>query len=318
MRLSGGGPSRFQHEAYLHRGDEEFLAGVLPYVRDGLARDETVVVVEPRSRLRLVGDALAGDADAVRFLDMAEVGVNPGRLLPLLTAAVTEHTGAGRGLRVVGEAAHSGRRPAELAECAALEALLNHVFDPGPAWRLLCGYDLAGLPEAAADVALRTHPCWSGPVGGGPSPVYVAAGDGADPAGSGGAAPLPPPTDVVLRGDFGPADVRAVRRTVRQFARACGLSADQVDTLELAGSELAVRAVQQGGRTGSVGLWREPDAVVVEFTDAGRLEDPLAGLRRPGDRPASDLGLFLVHQLCDLVQVRTGPGGTTVRVTTWA
>ena len=317
MRLSGGAPSGFCHEAYLHRGDEEFLTGVLAYVRDGLALDETVVVVEPRPRLRLVREALAQDADAVRFLDMGEVGVNPGRLLPLLTAAVAEHAGAGHRLRVVGEAAHAGRRPAELAECAVQEALINHAFDPGPAWRLLCGYDLAGLPPAAAEAALRTHPVWSGPAGGGRSPAYVAAGDGTDPAGPDGAVPLPPPTDVVLRGEFGRADLRAVRRTVRQFALSCGLSEERVDTLELAASELAAHAVRQGGGAGSVGMWREPDAVLVEFSDAGRLEDPLAGLRRPSDGPEPELGLFLVHQLCDLVQVRTSPRGTTVRVTTW-
>ena len=312
MGHSGGAPPAlgFCHEAYLHRGDEEFLAGVLRYVREGLARDETVVVVEPRPRLRLVSDALGADADAVQLLDMAEVGTNPGRLLPLLRAAVDEHTGAGRRLRVFGEAVHPGRRPAELAECAVHEALLNDAFDTGPAWQLHCAYDLAALPAAAADVALRTHPRWAGPAGGGLSPAYVAAG-------AGGWTPLPSPTDVVLRGEFGPADLRAVRRTVRQFARSCGVSEEQVDALELAAAELAANSVQHGGGTGSVGLWREPDAVVVEFTDLGRIDDPFAGLRRPGAGPEAGRGLYLVHQLCDLVQVRTGPHGTTVRVTTW-
>jgi anti-sigma regulatory factor (Ser/Thr protein kinase) len=29
------------------------------------------------------------------------------------------------------------------------------------------------------------------------------------------------------------------------------------------------------------------------------------------------MGLYLVQQLCNLVQVRTGPTGTTVRVVSW-
>jgi hypothetical protein len=29
------------------------------------------------------------------------------------------------------------------------------------------------------------------------------------------------------------------------------------------------------------------------------------------------MGLYLVQQLCDLVQIRTGAAGTTVRVLTW-
>ena len=309
--------SRFRHEAYLHRGDEEFLPGALQYVREGLALDETVVVVEPGPRLAMVRDALGDDGEAVTFLDIAEVGGNPGRLLPLLASAVAEHSGAGRGLRVLGEGTHAGRRPTEIAESLVHEALVNHSFGPGPGWRLLCPYDVAALSPAVVEAALRSHPAWCGPAGGGPCPTYVPAGDGSDLATLTGDTPLPPPTDVVLRGEFGRRDLPAVRRTVRQFARSCGLPEEKIADLELAASELAANSVRHGGGTGSVGMWREPDAVVVEFTDAGRLDDPLAGRRRPEDRQASGMGLYLVHQLCDLVQVRTGPAGTTVRISTW-
>ena len=315
--MTAPAPPRFRHDVLLHHGDAEFLAGVLDHVHEGLARGDTVVVAEPRARLELLADALAGDACHVRLVDIAEAGPNPGRLLPLLSSLVAEHAGAGRGLRVVGEGAHAGRRPAELAECAVHEALVNHAFGPGPEWRLLCPYDAAALPAATVEAALRTHPTVRTPSGAGPSPSYVGAGDGADLASLTGVAPLPPPTDVVLRGEFGRCDLPAVRRTVRQFARSCGLPEEQVANLELAASELAANSVQHGGGTGSVGLWRDPDAVVVEFTDAGRLEDPIAGRRRPEGGQESGMGLYLVHQLCDLVQVRTGPAGTTVRVSTW-
>ena len=58
--------------------------------------------------------------------------------------------------------------------------------------------------------------------------------------------------------------------------------------------------------------------VLVEFTCPGRLTDPLAGRRRPDPLGGGGMGLYLVQQLCDLVQIRTGPAGTTVRVSTWA
>lgn len=315
--MSAPARPRFRHEVYLYRGDEEFLLGALRYVREGLAQDETVVVAEPRQRLEMLRDALRDDAEPVSFVDIADVGGNPGRLLPLLAATVAEHSGAGRRLRVLGEGAHAGRRPAELAECLVHEALVNHTFGPGRGWWLLCPYDVAALPPAVAEAALRAHPAWSGPAGGGPSPTYVGAGDGADLADLTGDTPLPPPTDVVLRGEFGRRDLPAVRRTVHQFARSCGLPEEKTANLELAAAELAANSVRHGGGTGSIGLWREPDAVVVEFTDAGRLVDPLAGRRRPEDPQGSGTGLYLVHQLGDLVQVRTGPAGTTVRITTW-
>ena len=314
--MSAAATSHFRHEIHLHRGDEEFLAGALGFVREGLAREETVVVAEPRRRLALVRDALGTDAAAVSFLDVDEVGGNPGRLLPLLASTVAEHTGAGHGLRVLGEGVHAGRRRAELAECLVHEALINHAFGPGPAWLLLCAYDAATLPPDVADAAMRAHPARSGP-GGGPNPAYVPACDGADLAALTGDAPLPPPTDVVLRGEFGRRDLPAVRRTVHRFARSCGLPEARTADLEIAASELAANSVRHGGGHGSVGLWCEPDAVVVEFSDAGRLEDPLVGRRRPEDPQGSGMGLYLVHQLCDLVQVRTGPAGTTVRVSTW-
>ncbi len=57
--------------------------------------------------------------------------------------------------------------------------------------------------------------------------------------------------------------------------------------------------------------------MVVEFTSPRRLTDPLAGRRRPDPWAEGGMGLYLVHHLCDLVQVRTGPAGTTVRVSTW-
>ena len=49
---------RFEHEAMFYRGDADFLAGLLPFVREGLERDEAVVVAEPGPRLDLLRDAL--------------------------------------------------------------------------------------------------------------------------------------------------------------------------------------------------------------------------------------------------------------------
>jgi hypothetical protein len=48
--------------------------------------------------------------------------------------------------------------------------------------------------------------------------------------------------------------------------------------------------------------------------DQGEITDPLVGRYPPG--PDLDVnGLWLVNQLCDLVQIRSGPDGTYVRLT---
>jgi anti-sigma regulatory factor (Ser/Thr protein kinase) len=254
-------------------------------------------------------EALGSDAGAVDFHDMADIGANPGRIIGMWAAVLDATTRAGRRLRGVGEPAFPGRRPAEFVECTLHEMLLNHAFGDGPGWRLLCPYDRAHLPRAVTQGALRTHPVVATSDSRTPSSAYVAAGHVAAFAER-----LREPGDAVLRGQFGEGDVPAIRHTVAQWARSCGLPDERVRVLELAASELAAHSLRRDVGPGTVALWLEHGAALVQFTDAGTLDDPLAGRLGPGhDRDP----LYLLNQLCDLVQVRSSDGATTVRVTTW-
>lgn len=302
----------FEHEALFYRDDESFLAGLVPYVCEGLSRGEDVVVAEPPDRLELLRDALGPDAAGVRWLDMAVLGRNPARIIGAWTEAVEAATAAGTGLRGVGEPAWPGRRDAEFAECRLHELLLATAFDDGPAWRLLCPYDQTRLPRAVRTAALQSHPLVSTSEYRRPSTSFHR-----DAAAAAFGTPLQQPTEGVLRGSYGVDDVRATRRTVASFGRSCGLSDAQVEALEVAASELVVNSVRHGGGSGTLALWDTDEAAVVEFSDAGQIADPLVGRRRPpADRPGGR-GLYLVNQLCDLVQVRSSRRGTTVRITTW-
>jgi anti-sigma regulatory factor (Ser/Thr protein kinase) len=309
--LDRGAPTAgFAHEAMFYRGEAEFLDGVLPFVREGLEQDETVLVAEPGQRLQLLREALGEDAGHVQFLDMAEIGANPARILGVWASAVARH--ADGGLRGVGEPAWFGRRPAELVECQLHEVLLNHAFTGGPSWRLMCPYDEQHLPGPVCRGALQAHPVRATP---GARRASTTFADDAHVAAF--AAPLPPSGDAVLRGTYGPADVPAARRTVAQYARSCGLPEEQAEVLELAASELATNSIRHGGGQGTLAMWLEPGAAVVEFSDAGHLHDPLVGRRMPPETQEGGRGLYLVNQLCDLVQLRSSPTGTTVRITTW-
>jgi anti-sigma regulatory factor (Ser/Thr protein kinase) len=303
---------RFEHEVLFYRGDDDFLAGLVPFVRQGLARDEAVVVAEPRPRLEQLREALGADAAAVQWFDMNEIGGNPGRIIAVWAAVLEAATTAGRVLRGVGEPAFAGRQDAELLECQLHELLLNRAFDGGPAWRLLCPYDEDQLPAAVTSAALLAHPVRSTSRTRASSPDFAARGDL-----EAFAAPLPAPSGAALRGVFGAGDVPATRRTVAQYAGSCGLPPDRVEVLELAASELATNSVRHGGGTGTVAMWLEPGAVVVEFSDGGRIHDPLVGRRTPSLDQEGGRGLYLVHQLCDLVQIRSSGDGTTIRVITW-
>jgi anti-sigma regulatory factor (Ser/Thr protein kinase) len=303
----------FRHEAFLYRGEDEFADGVLGYVREGLEDDEAVLVAAPPGRLERLRDGLGPAADGVRWVDVTRAGTNPGRLPGLWAAALGEAAEVGRTLRGVGEPVWPGRRPQELAECHLSELLLGRAFAGGTGWRLMCPYDEAALPADVLGRVHRSHPGWTSPAARGVTGTTAEDLDAELAAAC--RAPLPPPPGSVLRGGFGAADVPAVRHTVVSWARSCRLAADQVELLELAASELATNAVQHGGGSGTVALWTEPGAVVLEVRDDGPGTDPLAGRRPPG--PDGAAGLYLLHQLCDLLQLRTSADGTTVRVTTW-
>ncbi|TMK62239.1 MAG: ATP-binding protein, partial [Actinobacteria bacterium] len=72
------------------------------------------------------------------------------------------------------------------------------------------------------------------------------------------------------------------------------------------------RASRRGPRT--LRLWEERDAVLCEVSDSGVLDEPLAGRRRPAREEPTGRGLWLVNQLCDLVQIRSFREGCVVRV----
>ena len=68
----------FHHEAFFYAGDDEFLEGAVPYLEDGVAAGDAVLVVLPEPRLRLVQESMGATARAVEFWPMGVVGRNPG------------------------------------------------------------------------------------------------------------------------------------------------------------------------------------------------------------------------------------------------
>ena len=78
--------------------------------------------------------------------------------------------------------------------------------------------------------------------------------------------------------------------------------------------EVATNSVRYGGGSGTLRVWIDGDSVVCEIADAGRIVDPLVGRRRPAADALGGRGLWLVHQLCDLVQIRSDGDGSAVRM----
>ena len=97
-------------------------------------------------------------------------------------------------------------------------------------------------------------------------------------------------------------------------SRGAGFAGARAADLVLAVDELATNTLRYTRGEGVVRIWREDATLLVEVADDGHIADPLAGRDCP---PATDLGgrgLYLVNQLCDLVQLRSSPEGSVVRL----
>ena len=109
-------------------------------------------------------------------------------------------------------------------------------------------------------------------------------------------------------------DLRAVRARVSDAARGWGLPEARVADLILAAGEVAANSVRHCGGRGSLRVWFDSGSAVCEIRDAGYIDQPLAGREPPAPGHAGGYGLWLANQVCDLVQVRSSPTGTTIRL----
>lgn len=300
----------FRHEALLYTGAEQFVAGAESFVRGALDADEPILVAVIEPRASMLRDALGADADRVQFLDMENVGRNPARIIPAWQEWVDRHAPGGRGFRGIGEPIWAGRSPAEIVECQQHEQLLNTAFDEGPGWWLLCPYDLASLPESVIERAHHTHPSLvaedvRATSTGYPHPDLT--------AGAMFSAPLAEPRSPVRVLPFDRTHLAEARRLVADFAQPL-LGESGVKQLVLVVNELMTNSIIHGGGTGVLRLWHEDDAAICETRDAGLIDQPLIGRRRPTGSSRGGAGLWIANQLCDLLQIRSAPGlGTIVR-----
>ena len=290
-----------RHTAFFYRGQREYAAGIVAFVRAGLAAGEPALLALPGGKPRAIGDCLDDVPGEVAFTDMAELGRNPARIIPELRAFTDKHPG--QRVRYVGEPIWPGRSAAEICEATRHEALVNLAFAQAPI-ALLCPYDASGLTGSVLTGARRTHQ---------------------EPAATGATRHtwqdnLPPECDRPL--DPPPAEAEAlaydtnlapVRQLVRGYARHAGLSAERTVDLVLAANEIAANTIAHTTGSGVLHVWHTPEEVVCQVHDQGEITDPLAGRVRNGPDNRGH-GLWLVNQVCDLVELRTRRAGTTVRM----
>jgi anti-sigma regulatory factor (Ser/Thr protein kinase) len=108
------------------------------------------------------------------------------------------------------------------------------------------------------------------------------------------------------------ADLSAVRAVVHRHAVTAGLSETRALDLVIAVSEVAANTVRHAKTPGNLEIWYDADEIVCELSDGGTITDPLAGRRRPSLDDLGGHGLWIVHQVCDTVEIRSDGAGTTI------
>jgi anti-sigma regulatory factor (Ser/Thr protein kinase) len=111
-----------------------------------------------------------------------------------------------------------------------------------------------------------------------------------------------------------PAEIAEVRVAVRELAERNGFT-ERAGDLVLALDEVIANAQEHGTPPIRVDCWVD-GRVVIEVSDTGDGFEPrnVWATHPPAPLGTRGRGLWIARQLTDLVEILSGPGGTTVRI----
>lgn len=304
--VSGLGSGGLRHAAFFYGDRPSYRGEIARFARAGMARGQPALIALPGSEADLIGAQLADEPGELVCFDMRELGRNPARIIPALRAFTDRH--AGERVRVIEEPVWPGRSAAEAREAVRSDALINLALARAEA-SVLCPFDVAGLPAPVIAAAQLTHPehltdghrAAATPREGPPWQFPPGYDD-----------PLPPPPAAaeVL---FYHSDLTLVRRLVAGHARNASLGSHLAADLVLSVSEVAANTLDHTASGGRLHVWHDDEEMLCQTHDTGQIADPLAGRIR-NDPDNRGHGLFVVNQVCDLVELRTERAGTTIRM----
>jgi anti-sigma regulatory factor (Ser/Thr protein kinase) len=125
--------------------------------------------------------------------------------------------------------------------------------------------------------------------------------------------PLPSPTNDAMYHTYR-SDLSQVRALVLEYAREAGLTEGRANDLVLAVSEVAANTLRHTRSSGTLAIWHDTEEIICEIHDEGTITDPQAGRSKPPPGASGGHGLWLVRQVCDLVELTSDADGTTVRM----
>ena len=302
---AGGGGS-LSHLAYFYDDERDYLSYLSAFAIAGLRSAEPVFVAVPGRKAELLRERLGAESHLLRYGAITKTGRNPARLIPELRAFIDEHRG--HRVRYVSEAIWPGRSAAELCEATRHEALMNLAFAASAA-TIVCPYDVGGLAPSVVGGAERTHPAFLR--NGRTQPAGGYAGRGVIPAECEDPLPPPPAGARVIGYET---SLRPVRELVARHGAALRMADERITNLVIAAGEITANTLHHTGAGGTFWIWHTGEEIICQVRDQGWIADPLAGRQRRSPEDSGH-GLWVVNQVCDLVEIRTSPAaGTIIRL----
>lgn len=305
------GSAGYYHEALCYSSPEELLAVGLPFLIDGVEAGEPTLVAMGGESAEALRDTLPAGS-GVEFLTGGSVYARPTSAIRAYRQMLSGHVERGATqIRIIGELP-----PAALGATwdswARYESAVNRAYDEFPLWTM-CAYDTRTTPQdVLADVA-RTHP-------------HAATADGRHLA----SGTYTDPVDYLARDALAPDDPMMAEPPAlelidplpvdarRAVHRVDGgrLSADDLDDLVVAVSEVVTNALRYGRPPTVLRLWAGPDRMVATVTDGGAgPKDPFAGLLPATEDSAGGRGLWIAYQSVNHVVATRTEHTFTLRLT---
>ena len=297
------------HDAFVYSSEEEFLAGALPFLEEGIERGEPILAAPTHANARLLQERLGNQASAVDWDENSESHRTVERL-GIFLHYIDRHLDGGAGrVRLLGEPCWPPNGGPGVTEWKRYESFLNVALAPHPVW-LVCPYDARSLATDIVEDSCRTHPNVGYGDGRAPSAEYL---DPSDFSRRLDRAPLArPPADAAEKYFKSASEAR---RFVADRAKSAGLTTDKVRDAELAANEVAANVFKHAAEVARVRAWPEGDVFVFDIDDTGRgIEDPFPGYAIPEPTAPNGRGLLMARRLADVVEARTTPTGAIVRL----
>lgn len=151
-------PPLLDHRVLTYGSDDEYLAACVPFLAEGVERDDCVVAVTDKARVDLLRSGLGSGASRVEFLDAADWYRSLRSAASGYREFLKERFEQGAPwIRIMGEPVWAGWGKEEIVEWFRYEAVINLAFASSPA-TIVCTYDKRSVPESVLEDAHRTHP----------------------------------------------------------------------------------------------------------------------------------------------------------------